>query len=209
MTNNSENTLSHLKTDVNRLHVSVRMHLKSAKEDAAEAGEKLIEAKKVLDHGEFKTWVEDNCSFSYRQAAKYMQVARAKSASRGTFDACTSIAEVLNMGSECEAAKPARAVGPVGKNADRLNDAQSQIEEAREDGLAGGRILGEALIEAQELHGGGYEKWKRTNLGEISKALEAAAILSVKEPVRFQGLRQAFPHRDVTELGELILMSDM
>ncbi|WP_170834585.1 BRO family protein [Magnetospirillum fulvum] len=48
------------------------------------AGELLIEVKKQLPHGQFKAWIEVNTKVSYRQAAKYMQIA--KSAPQGTFD---------------------------------------------------------------------------------------------------------------------------
>ena len=86
---NTKNTLSHLKSDVNRLHVSFGLHLKSAKEDA---------------------------------------------------EAMLSVQERIGSGAE-------------------------------------------------------YRKWHRTNLDHtISKAEEAGAIFSFKEPARFHGLRQAFPH---------------
>lgn len=51
--------------------------------EAKRAGEALIEAKKQCRHGEFQKWVEANTRVSYRQAAKYMQIA--KCALRGTF----------------------------------------------------------------------------------------------------------------------------
>lgn len=41
------------------------------------AGEKLLEAKEQLRHGEFKGWVERNLSVSYSHAHKYMQLAEA------------------------------------------------------------------------------------------------------------------------------------
>lgn len=53
--------------------------------EARRAGDALLTAKSLVRHGEFKVWVEANCRCSYRQARKYMTVA--KVASRGHFDA--------------------------------------------------------------------------------------------------------------------------
>ncbi|WP_170381898.1 DUF3102 domain-containing protein [Ruegeria atlantica] len=69
-------------------------------------GEELIAVKAELKHGAFKPWVTENCSFAYRCATDYMQVARAKSAERRTFDACSSIREVLAIGKTKAAPKP-------------------------------------------------------------------------------------------------------
>lgn len=59
---------------------------------AKAAGEALIEAKKMLAHGQFKQWVEANTKVSYRTAAKYMQLAKleAKGADLGTLTAVSA-----------------------------------------------------------------------------------------------------------------------
>jgi hypothetical protein len=41
------------------------------------AGEKLLEAKASLAHGEFESWIKRNLKISQRQARRYMQLARA------------------------------------------------------------------------------------------------------------------------------------
>jgi len=69
---------------INEQQYMIVQHSKSMLEAARIAGEALIEAKKQLAHGQFKQWVEANTTVSYRQAAKYMQVA--KCAPQGTFD---------------------------------------------------------------------------------------------------------------------------
>lgn len=43
---------------------------------AVEMGEKLIQAKESLLHGEFQSWIESYCTVKYRQAAKYMRLAK-------------------------------------------------------------------------------------------------------------------------------------
>jgi len=40
-----------------------------------ELGEELLDAKKCLDHGQLKPWIEENFPFSYRTAVRYMNVA--------------------------------------------------------------------------------------------------------------------------------------
>ena len=63
---------------------------------AKEIGEELVAVKQKLAHGEFKPWVEANCTFVYRRAAEYMQVAKVKSASCRTFEQADSIRDVLD-----------------------------------------------------------------------------------------------------------------
>lgn len=43
---------------------------------AHDAGQYLIAAKGMLQHGEFKAWIERHCTCSYITATKYMNVAR-------------------------------------------------------------------------------------------------------------------------------------
>ena len=75
---NSTTTLNSLQTDVNELHANVGLHYLSAKANAAEAGAKLNEAKAILKHGDYQPWMEENFSFGYRTAKRYMDVAQAK-----------------------------------------------------------------------------------------------------------------------------------
>ncbi len=91
---------------INEKHREVVALGRTAKEIAAEIGEELLAVKAELKHGEFIPWVEQNCAFAYRGAAEYMQVARTKNAERRTFDACSSIREVLAIGKTKAAPKP-------------------------------------------------------------------------------------------------------
>jgi len=83
---------------INSKHLEVKRLELTAKDVAAEVGEMLIEFKQSLPHGEFKKWVEDNCSFSYSTAKDYMNIAKAKRQRAALFDECTSIREVLELG---------------------------------------------------------------------------------------------------------------
>lgn len=53
---------------------------------------------KLGTNGTFQVWVEQNCKCSYRQAAKYMRIA--KCASRGTFDINAGINAFLDAHAE-------------------------------------------------------------------------------------------------------------
>ncbi|RED12887.1 DUF3102 domain-containing protein [Pontivivens insulae] len=89
-----------LAVSVNNKHREVLRLGRTAKEIAAEIGEELIKVKQKLAHGEFKKWVGEgkdwgHCSFSYRTAAKYMQIANAKVHDRVHFETCFSMDEVI------------------------------------------------------------------------------------------------------------------
>ncbi len=49
---------------------------KTMLEAARDAGERLLEVKTQVKHGEFKKWIEYYCTFSYATAREYMQVAK-------------------------------------------------------------------------------------------------------------------------------------
>lgn len=69
---------------INAAHDAVKGSGKTMLLKAKEAGELLLQAKAQCAHGEFKAWIEENCAFSYKTAAKYMKVA--KSLDHETFD---------------------------------------------------------------------------------------------------------------------------
>src|SRR5690606_7772896 len=60
---------------------------------AIEAGKELIEVKRSLPHGEFQRWCEENLSFSYHAAVRYMRLA--KSGTGANFDASLGIKAAL------------------------------------------------------------------------------------------------------------------
>ncbi len=85
--------LSRAATVINDHHKQIIDHGKGMLREAKAAGEELLWVKKYLKHGEFKPWIARNCTFSYTQAKRYMQVAK-----RGDvepFDEEASIESVL------------------------------------------------------------------------------------------------------------------
>lgn len=81
----------------NQLYESGIVSIQQALTSDRNAGELLIEAKKLLPHGEFTNWVEINCKFGIRHAQKLMQIFKnwekiitswenAKHATRGAFE---------------------------------------------------------------------------------------------------------------------------
>jgi len=58
---------------------SVSEHKKLKIQKAIACGENLIEAKKMMDHGHWRTWLADNCKgICTKTATNYMKLARAK-----------------------------------------------------------------------------------------------------------------------------------
>ncbi|CCQ73919.1 DUF3102 domain-containing protein [Magnetospira sp. QH-2] len=68
--------LSLLANAINHHHDLVKSHTKGMLLEAQAAGEKLLQAKKEVEHGEFKPWIAENCWFSYATAKRYMRVAK-------------------------------------------------------------------------------------------------------------------------------------
>lgn len=79
---------------INDAHQRVRENGRSMLQFAKQAGELLLQAKAQVKHGEFKAWIAEYCHCSYRQAAKYMQVA--KCADLGTFDPAVGVDAFLD-----------------------------------------------------------------------------------------------------------------
>lgn len=62
--------------EINLLHEAAEQHASQAVVYAARCGEKLIQAKASLGHGEWLPWLEASCRVKERQARKYMKLAR-------------------------------------------------------------------------------------------------------------------------------------
>ena len=60
---------------INRLHALANGHAEMAIQKAIQCGGKLAEKKASLAHGEWIPWIENNLTFSDRQASTYMRVA--------------------------------------------------------------------------------------------------------------------------------------
>ena len=64
--------------EIVRYHLAGREAFASAAEYAIKAGEALIEAKKLVKHGDWLPWLRANCKLSERTAQLYMRIAAGK-----------------------------------------------------------------------------------------------------------------------------------
>jgi hypothetical protein len=76
MSQAGHNRLEALAGDIRQAHAESRASAEQAAERAIAAGHALIEAKDLVQHGEWASWLEKNAGFSERTARRYMQLAR-------------------------------------------------------------------------------------------------------------------------------------
>lgn len=72
----ASNRLPVLAAEIRRAHADVLDAVKTASERAIEAGHALIEAKELVQHGEWLPWLRENCALAERTAQLYMKVAK-------------------------------------------------------------------------------------------------------------------------------------
>lgn len=72
----ADKKLAALAANIRAGHLKCVDALKNALVTARDVGKHLIEAKKLVQHGQWLHWVADNCVFSVRMAQNYMLVAR-------------------------------------------------------------------------------------------------------------------------------------
>lgn len=65
-----------LRSEISAAHMECERSLKAGLENAARVGELLAVAKEAIPHGQWETWVGENCEFSLRTAQTYMRVNR-------------------------------------------------------------------------------------------------------------------------------------
>ena len=63
---------------INALHRRARQRAESAVDDAVKIGDILKDVKSNLKHGEWQSWIDENCEFSLRTAQLYMKASTAK-----------------------------------------------------------------------------------------------------------------------------------
>lgn len=64
-----------LPTDLNQLTVEIKFYVNQWGQNTIEIGKRLIAAKKLVEHGDWSKWLEDNFNLSQQSARKFMQVA--------------------------------------------------------------------------------------------------------------------------------------
>jgi len=118
-------------------------HAREAGERAAKpyfeaAGEKMIEAKDQMSHGEFIPWVRRNFDIGIRAAQMYMAIARSDPKKRNAFRISTGLREAVrsttnnpNFGKPASWQEPVReALGKV--NLDTMRQAELKRSEERD-----------------------------------------------------------------------------
>jgi hypothetical protein len=70
------NRLPELAARIRHAHASTQNHAENAVRWAMDAGHRLIEAKELVPHGQWASWLQTNCHLSARTARRYMQLAR-------------------------------------------------------------------------------------------------------------------------------------
>jgi len=73
------NSLADLTIRINAEHDQVAKAVKRGLSHAIAAGELLIEAKKRIAHGQWLSWLKENCAVSERTASHHMRLARHRS----------------------------------------------------------------------------------------------------------------------------------
>ena len=76
MSGAGHNRLFALADDIRTLHRAIRRNAEQIARDALEAGRCLIEAKELLQHGQWETWLRDHVAIAPRTARAYMRLAR-------------------------------------------------------------------------------------------------------------------------------------
>lgn len=71
-----DNRLAVLAEDIRALDAKVRRSAEQLAVDAIEAGNRLIEAKEMVPHGSWESWLASNTGVSARSAQRYMRLAR-------------------------------------------------------------------------------------------------------------------------------------
>jgi len=75
--------LDQLKAAINATHAGLLTALRRTTDEAVKVGKLLLAAKKLVGHGKFEPWVEDNCPFCTATARNYMGlVKRSKTAKK-------------------------------------------------------------------------------------------------------------------------------
>ena len=70
--------LQTLAVEIDALNEQANIFANQAVIYAAKSGQKLLLAKAQCNHGEFKSWLDENCNLSYSTASKYMRLATAR-----------------------------------------------------------------------------------------------------------------------------------
>ena len=109
----NESSLDELAARIREEHDAVSVALYDGLRHARAAGMLLIEAKKLVPHGEWLPWLKANCGTSERTAQAYMKVAKAnpqRVADLSFREALNSLATPSSTKTSCSSPKPPKPV---------------------------------------------------------------------------------------------------
>lgn len=75
-TNDSNTQSQNAPPTLAQLEKEIKFHLKQASQSIIEVGKRLTQAKSLIKHGEWQTWLENNFQLSQNTAGRFMQVAK-------------------------------------------------------------------------------------------------------------------------------------
>jgi hypothetical protein len=160
----------------------------TAIEHAVACGKALIEAKKLVGHGGWISWIETNLPFGQRQTAKYAALARAALANRNSefrFDAKSidRALETLRHGARLREAGPYHPPTPKGTVDLRV---RRQLVQSRETDIArtAGRLQELELRHGDGAVGDAISRIKSpTVFGDFGKVIYEFATTPILRPV--------------------------
>lgn len=133
---------------INEMHAQYAGASKMTLDLAQQIGQKLIDVKASLKHGQFMPWVKDNCAFAYNTAKLYMNAAKKTS---DVFLPDTTITDAAKAGAKKQAPVP-----------DGMVKVPSFTSLAVDLGAlpktAGGLQIDKVLAAFEEAHGAPYPK---------------------------------------------------
>jgi len=66
---------NNLPTDLDQLTVEIKFYVKAWGQNTIEIGKRLIAAKKLVEHGDWSKWLDENFNLSHNAANKFMKIA--------------------------------------------------------------------------------------------------------------------------------------
>jgi len=89
-------SLDSLAEEIRSEHQACLQSLRKGMEHALKVGELLLQARKLVKHGDWTNWVETNCEFTPRMARNYMKLAGAKSVLKPEIISEMTLRDALN-----------------------------------------------------------------------------------------------------------------
>lgn len=114
MTTKGNNRLPVLAGEIRKELAAVRHHHGEVVRHALAAGERLIEARDAVPHGQWLPWLREHCQMSDRTARVYMQLARGRAVVEAKLAGAADLTIEAALAAIEEAARPPETMAKVG-----------------------------------------------------------------------------------------------